>query len=132
MDKRYIKIFSEIIKVTEGLTQQVMSLNEASKDEKGYSTALTMHDDYHKLYERLTAADFDENTLTKSDYARLLVGTTLAINLIDRKINNEKQLMDGYKNLIVPKLTSLLDSGKNDEELHSLANEIFQVIEKNE
>ena len=68
MDKKYIELFKELAHSTEVSAEQVAEYDRAKKDEEGEKTALIMRDDYHELYEKLNASDFN-GILTKAEFA---------------------------------------------------------------
>ena len=132
MDKSYVKLFIEIISTTEILAERVMELNHSKNDAKGEATARTMRDDYIKLHDKMSNENFDSSTLTKSDYAKLLVGVLILINNIEDQIAGKKKAINGYKTGIIPKLQRIIDECKTDEEVTSLALELFKSEESND
>lgn len=127
MDKKYVHLFKEIAHATEVMAEKVVEANRIKKDEKGEQTAKIMHDDYIKLYDRIRADDFDSDTLTKAEYARLLVGTLIVVNNLQERIKAEQSAIQGYKTDVIPKLQRIIDEAENDEKATALANEIFVI-----
>ena len=131
MDKSYIKLFTEIVHTTEILAERVMELNHTQNDTKGEATAKTMRDDFSKLYDKMRDEKFDFNSLTKAEYAKLLVGTLIVVNNIEDRITGEKKALNGYKTGVIPKLQRIVDECKTDEEAITLAMELFKIDESN-
>ena len=131
MDKSYIKLFTEIVHTTELLAERVMELNHTQNDTKGEATAKTMRDDFSKLYDKMRDEKFDFNSLTKAEYAKLLVGTLIVVNNIEDRIAGEKKALNGYKTGVIPKLQRIVDECKTDEEAITLAMELFKIDESN-
>jgi len=129
MHQKYIDLFKEITHTTEILAEQVMSFNHEQNDSKGEQTAKTMRDDYSKLYERMRADDFDVETLTKSDYARLLVGVFIIINNLETKIVNEQKAINSYKEEIASRLERIVNECEDENAVKVLAKELFSINE---
>lgn len=131
MDKSYVKLFTEIVHTTELLAERVMELNHTQNDTKGEATAKTMRDDYIKLYDKMRNEKFDFDSLTKAEYAKLLVGTLIVVNNIEDRIAGEKKALNGYKTGVIPKLQRIVDECKTDEEAITLAAELFKIEDSN-
>ena len=129
MDDKYLKLFINIAHATMVIAQQVINLNHEQNDEQGEKTAQIMHDDFEKLYNKLSADNFNAETITKNEYAKLLVGTLIIINNLKEKINNEQKAIQGYEKELYPKLQKIIDAPE-DEDITTLAAELFK-IEKN-
>lgn len=124
MDKYYLKLFTEIASTVETLAEKTM---EVQQDEKGLRAAKTMRDNYATLHDTLAAKDFDPASLTKAQYAQLSVGALLCVKQIEAHLENTQKALDGYKLNILPKLNRILNEAKSDEEVKSLAAELFKV-----
>lgn len=129
MHQKYIELFKEITHATEILAEQVMSFDHEKNDEKGEATAQSMRDDYIKLYDRLRTDDFDPTTLTKSDYAKILVGVFIVVNNLETRIANEQKAVKNYKETIVTRLERIVNECDNDEAAQKLAEELFTINE---
>lgn len=129
MHQKYIELFKEITHATEVLAEQVMNFDHEKNDEKGESTAKSMRDDYVKLYDRLRADDFDPVTLTKSDYAKILVGVFIVVNNLETRIASEQKAVKNYKETVVTRLERIINECDNDEAAQKLAEELFTIDE---
>lgn len=129
MHSKYVELFKEIAHTTEVLAEQVMNFNHEKKDEKAEQTAQSMRDDYIKLYDKMRADDFKAESLTKSDYARLLVGVLIIVNNLETRISNEQKAVKNYKEEIVTRLERVVNECKTDEESQKLAEELFTINE---
>lgn len=127
MDNKYIKLFSEIARSIEVIAEQAMEVNKEENDKKGEDAARSMRDWYANLHDRMTARDFNPSSLTKADYAKILVGATIAAQGIEKRLEKEKLALEGYKIDTIPKLNRLMTETKNDEEVRKLAEEIFTI-----
>lgn len=129
MHQKYIELFKEVTHATEILAEQVMNFDHERKDDKGEATAQSMRDDYTKLYDRMRADDFDAATLTKIDYAKLLVGVLIIVNNLETKIANEQKAVKNYKDEIVTRLDRVVNESENDETARELAEQLFIINE---
>ena len=85
-----------------------------------------MREDYANLNDKIRN---NENVvLTKSDFAKLLVGAYIVSSNIEIQVEQLKKTLDNYKMIIIPKLARINDETSNDEEALKLANEIFGEI----
>ena len=130
MDKRYLQLFKEMSKTIVILAEQVMDYNHKKKDDKGEQHAQTLRDSYQKLYDKLNATDFKLDSLERPDFARLLVGSMIVAQNIEDRIKQQQKAIDGYRIDLIPKLDRILNESNTTEEAIKLANEIFQIIEK--
>lgn len=129
MDKTYIKLFRDLAHTTENLAEQVMTLNKESESIK---SAKVMRDDYAKLYDKIRDGNFSPDTLTRGEFARLLVGAIIVAQQIENRIEKEKTALQGYKIDIIPKLERIVNETNTDEEALSLAKEVFNIKVENE
>lgn len=127
MHQKYVDLFKELTHAVEVLAEQVMEYNREKKDEKGTETAQSMRDDYIALYDKLHAEGFDPSSLSRSEYARLLVAVLIIINNLETRITNEQKAISNYKDMVIPKLERIIDESKTDEEAIALAAELFQI-----
>lgn len=127
MDTKYIKLFTEIARSIEIIAEQAMEANHANKDIKGEDTAEHMRQLYRDLHDRMNAEDFDPSTLKKSDYAKILIGATIAMQGIENRIKTEQKAVNGYKIDTIPKLNRIMKEATTDEEAKNLAEELFTI-----
>ena len=90
-----------------------------------------MRHDYSKLYDQFGKDDFELEQLTRNDWAKLLVGTMIAVQNIEDRIKGEQKAVEGYKLDVIPKLQRVIDETKTDEEVKKLVLEIFKIEETN-
>lgn len=89
-----------------------------------------MKNDFHQLYDKISSEQFDPATLTKGDYARLLVGVLIIVNNLETRIKAEQDAVKNYKEQIITKLERVVNECDTDEAAKNLANELF-IIENN-
>ena len=131
MKSGYEKLFQEIARTNEILAERVMELNHNQNDAKGEETAEIMRHDYSNLYDKFGKDDFELEQLTRNDWAKLLVGTMIAVQNIEDRIKGEQKAVEGYKLDVIPKLQRVIDETKTDEEVQKLVLEIFKIEETN-
>lgn len=127
MDNRYIKLFTQIAQSIEIIAEQAMEANHANNDKKGEETAEKMREMYSELHDRMSAKDFNPKTLSKADFARILVGATIAVQGIENRIEMEKKALEGYKIDTIPKLNRIINEAKDDDSARALAKELFTI-----
>jgi len=128
MHKKYLELFKELTRATAVAAEQVMDYDQAKNDEKGFDTAKTMRDDFEALNEKLNDKSFD-GTLTKAEYAKLLVGCYVIVGNLQDRIEALRKAVAGYQSDLVPKLSKIIDA-EDDESAQKIADEQF-VIETN-
>ena len=131
MNETYLKLFQEIAHAIELTAEQVLQANSENKDEAGIKAASTMRDDYAALYDRMRDPTFDYKTLTRPDFARLLVGAIIVSQQLNTRIQQEQKVLQGYKVDTIPKLERVVNETQDTEEALKLAEEIFQVSDEN-
>ena len=129
MDKRYIKLFSEIARTVAILAERVMEYDHSKNDTNGEHTAQIMRDDYRDLKDKIQAESFTTNQLVTGEYAKLLVGAMIIIQNIEDRITNEKKAVESYKIDILPKLQRIVNECKDDASATKLAEELFIITE---
>lgn len=129
MDNKYLILFREIARTTEVLAERVMAYDKEKKDEKGEQTAQTMRDDYAKLHDKLSASNLDTNSISRMEWAKILVGAMVISNNLSEEIEQRKKALSGYKIDLIPKLNRIINETKTDEEAITLANELFEISE---
>ena len=125
MDKRYNELFTLIARTTANVAEQVMDLHKANNEERQYATAQSMRDDFMALHDKLV----EGQSLTKADYARLLVGSIIVVNQIDSRIKNDQQALRAYKIDLIPKLDQINNADSEEEGL-ALAEKLFLIKEE--
>ena len=126
MDKKYIDLFKELVRVTAATTEQVMDYDHEKGDEKNYEAAKIMRDDFMTLYDTLNDSNFD-GTLRQVDFSYLLIGSLVFANQLNDRIDNLKKALAGYQTDIIPKLKNIVDNANSDEEAMKIANEKFVI-----
>lgn len=127
MDKKYIELFKELTRATAVSAEQVMDYDKTKNDEQGFNTAMAMRDDFEKLNEKITADDFD-GTLSKADFAKLLVGCYVTMGTLQSRKDALEKAISGYQTDLMPKLDEVLKA-ETEEEAMSIANEKFIINE---
>lgn len=131
MHKKYIELFKELSHATEIAAEQVMEYDKAKDDSKGYETAQTLRDDFSTLHDKIADEAFQAESLTKADYARLLVGCYIVIGNLQDRISALQRAIAGYQADVVPKLSKVVDAA-DDDAARALAEEVFVIEEKTE
>ena len=129
MDNKYLILFREIARTTEVLAERVMAYDKEKNDEKGEQTAQTMRDDFAKLHDKLSASNLDTNSISRMEWAKILVGAMVISNNLSEEIEQRKKALSGYKIDLIPKLNRIINETKTDEEAITLANELFEISE---
>lgn len=129
MDNKYVTLFREIARNTEIMAERVMAYDKEKKDEKGEKTAQAMRDDFAKLHDKFAAKDFNPDTITRSEWAKILVGAMVISNNLEEEVKKIKNAQRGYKIDLIPKLNRIMEETKTDEEALTLANELFEISE---
>lgn len=127
MDTKYIQLFAQLANSTQVLASQVSNYNLSKQDEKGADTAKTMSEDFTQLYKKISAPDFDAATLTRQDFAKLLVGALIVSQHLENQINNQQTALNGYKEDLIPKLEEVINKSSTTEDAQKVASEIFQL-----
>lgn len=127
MEKAYLDLFKELSHTAEIMAEQVAEYDRNNNDEQGEKTALVMRDDFGKLNDKLSAEDFD-GTLTKTEYAKLMVGAYIVVNNLHDRVAALKKSIDGYENALIPKLQKILDV--DEDETQFMADKVL-ILEDN-
>ena len=127
MDTKYIQLFAQLANSTQVLASQVSNYNLSKQDEKGADTAKTMSEDFTQLYKKISAPDFDAATLTRQDFAKLLVGALIVSQHLENQINNQQTALNGYKEDLIPKLEEVINKSSTTEDAQKVGSEIFQL-----
>ena len=126
MDKKYITLFKDLAQATAASAETVMEYDRAKDDQKGLETATIMRDDFQNLHDNISNSG-DDYVPNKADASKLLVGAMIIVNQLQDRITNIKKAMSGYQTDVIPKLQSILDNAKTDEEAIQMANEKFVI-----
>lgn len=129
MDNKYLTLFREIARNTEIMAERVMAYDKEKKDDKGEKTAQAMRDDFAKLHDKFAAKDFNPDTITRSEWAKILVGAMVISNNLEEEIKKIKNAQRGYKIDLIPKLNRIMEETETDEEALTLANGLFEISE---
>ena len=129
MNIQYINLFRQIARAAAVLAEKVLENDENNKDSTGAQTAKIMRNDYQNLCDKL-AVDNSDVTLSKSEYAKLLVGAMIIINNIQNRIASEQRAVENYNMDVLPKLQRIINEASNDTEAQTLANTLFQISEE--
>jgi len=130
MDKKYLNLFVQITQTIAVLAEDVMDLNKKNDDEKGFKTAEIMRNDFQNLHDKISEKDFDPSSLTRADFAKILVGSIIIMQNLEEKVKNIQTAIQGYKIDTIPKLDRVVNEAKTEEEAIELANQLFQIIEE--
>ena len=126
MNEKYIQLFKEITKSTAIIAEQVMDMNHSQNDEKGEETAKIMRDDFANLNDKINVDNFDATTLTKPEFAKLLVCTLIIVNNFKDRIKNMQQAVNGYETDVIPKLQKIVDV-TDESKIPELIQELFTI-----
>lgn len=126
MQKQYLQLFTELAHTTEIIAEQCMDLDLKDNDSNGMKAAETMRDDYARLYDRMREDDFILEQLTKSDYAKILLGAIIFANQLEKKLEIEEKVLKGYQLDIIPKLNKIINDSESEDDIKNMAHELFK------
>lgn len=129
MNQKYIELFREIAHNTEIMAERVMEYDKQKDDKEGLKTAETMRNDFSNLYDKIRADNFKPETLTRAEWAKILVGSMIVTNNIEQQLENQRKALQGYKMDLIPKLNRIMEETKTDEEATKLAENLFEISE---
>lgn len=129
MNQKYIELFREIAHNTEIMAERVMEYDKQKDDKEGLKTAETMRNDFSNLYDKIRADNFNSKTLTRAEWAKILVGSMIVTNNIEQQLENQRKALQGYKMDLIPKLNRIMEETKTDEEATKLAENLFEISE---
>ena len=129
MNQKYIELFREIAHNTEIMAERVMEYDKQKNDKEGLKTAETMRNDFSNLYDKIRADNFKPETLTRAEWAKILVGSMIVTNNIEQQLENQRKALQGYKMDLIPKLNRIMEETKTDEEATKLAENLFEISE---
>ena len=122
MNDLYMPLFSEIALAAEIAAEQVKEYDEKKNDIEGLKAAQAMHQDYITLGEKLRKKE----ALQRNDFIKLLLGSMIATNNMETRLELLQKTINKYKTLITPKLQRIMNETTTDEEAQNLANELFK------
>ena len=126
MDKNYLNLFKELAYSIESLAESLLELDNSNNDVKGIEGAQIMKKDFSELYDRLRAKDFNDTSITRNDFAKLLVSSLIMSQQIEKRIEEQQRVLKNYKNIIIPRLQRILNESKDNEEAQKIAQKIFE------
>lgn len=131
MDKKYVELFKTLAQSTAVAAEQVMEYDkQKNASEEEYNAARKLRDDFESLKDKITEAG-DEYIPNHMDITLLLAGTYIQISHLQDRAEALKKALAGYQTDLIPKLQSIMEEAKdNDELVKQMANEKF-VIEEN-
>lgn len=127
MDEQYIRLFSELARSLELLTERAMK-EEKENDNKNLQTATMMRKNYAEIYDKLHDKKIAQ--LTISDFAHLYIAAGILVNQLEAKKKAIDKAIQGYKIDVLPKLNRILNEPKNDFDTVKLVKELFSVNEE--
>ena len=128
MDKKYLDLFTQLTRSTAVAAEQVMDYDQTLEDLEGLEKAKAMRDDFERLHDKLADEQFD-GTLTKAEFAKLLIGAYIIVNNLHDRITVLKKSVKGYEEDLIPKLQKIVDA--SEENTMKTADEIL-IFESNE
>lgn len=127
MNRKYINLFRELAHSAEILAEKVATSEYKGKTDEKTQAAFKMRDDYAAMYDRLRDENFDDASLTRNDFAKLLIADGVVIG----NLNSRKEILEttikGYQDTIMPMLQRVYDESTTDEEAQAIAQQIFVV-----
>lgn len=117
MEEKYLKLFKEIVRAVEIISEQAMEYEKNNSNEKGIQTAGIMRTDYSKLYDKMDSRNFELTDLKKSDLSKILIATFIVSNNLEERIKKENQALHSYKINIIPKLDRIINENQTEEEI---------------
>lgn len=122
MDKQHNELFKELVKQAASLAEQVAEYDRAQKDEQGEKVALTMRDDYNRLFDKMNGGELP----ARNDYAKILAATYIITNSLEGKKTQIEKAIHGYKVDIIPKLNRILNETTTDVDATNMASQLFK------
>lgn len=127
MDRKYINLFRELAHSTEILAEKVATSEYKGKTDEKTQSAIKMRDEYAAMYDRLRDENFDDTSLTRNDFAKLLIANGVVVG----NLNTRKEILEttikGYQDTIMPMLQRVYDESTTDEEAQAIAQQIFVI-----
>ena len=127
MNKEYINLFRELSHAIEIISENMLEKHYKNDDKAGKKAAEIMRKDFEELYDFMRNKDFNSSQLTRSHFAKFLVGAIIFSKQLENKIENDKKILSNYKIDVIPKLDRLMSETTTDEECLKLANELFTI-----
>lgn len=119
----YIDLFIAILTAVEATAEKAMEYDKKENNLQAYKTAKQMREEYSTLKDNLH--DRRENyVFTTKDCATIFTGAFIVSEQLQKKINQEQAVLEGYKTDIMPKLQQAVKAG---EKVNEKMIELFQV-----
>ena len=125
MTKEYLELFRTLTRGAEVLAERASSYDTEKGDKKSADMALAMRDNYRDLGDRLNNPDFDINSLTRADFAKLFICAFIVSQNLEIQLKQMETALKGYRTDLIPKLDRILNEAENTYEAVKLAEEIF-------
>ena len=126
MDESYKSLFIELCRAAQVLAEQVMDYDKKQEDSKGYETAESMRNDYQNLEDSLK----EEKELSYNEYVKLLAAGYMVMSNLQDRIAEYQKAINGYKTVVIPKLSRIMEEGKDNlEQMKKLVEELFKNSE---
>ena len=123
MDESYKSLFIELCRSAQVLAERVMDYDKKHDDSKGYSAAEFMRNDYQNVEDLLK----EEKELGYNEYVKLLAAGYMIVNNLQDRITEYQKAVNGYKTIVIPKLSRIMEEGKdNPEQMKKLVEELFK------
>ena len=119
---KYMELFQTICQRLELKAERAMEANKSNGKLEEYKNAKQMREDFGAVYDKITS----NTALTKDDYAIIIKGTVVIINLLEKEIKDKTMVVDYYKSDILSKLGEILKLEEN-EEFSKKVEEIFSL-----
>jgi len=124
MEAKYVELFKELTRATAVAAEQVMEYDNQQNDKDGFEKARMMRDDFENLHSKLS--DNFDGTLTKAEYAKLLVGAYVITNNLKDKITVLKRSIKAYEEELIPRLNEIVDT-ENEEDVQKVADKVLAL-----
>ena len=119
---KYMELFQTICQRLELNAERAMEANKSNGKLEEYKNAKQMREDFGAVYDKITS----NTALTKDDYAIIIKGTVVIINLLEKEIKDKTMVVDYYKSDILSKLGEVLKL-EDGREFSKKVEEIFSL-----
>ena len=119
---KYMELFQTICQRLELKAERAMEANKSNGKLEEYKNAKQMREDFGAVYDKITS----NTALTKDDYAIIIKGTVVIINLLEKEIKDKTMVVDYYKSDILSKLGEILKL-EDGREFSKKVEEIFSL-----
>ena len=121
----YINLFKLICNSVESYAERALELG---LDEQTFA-GQQMRNDFAELGDKLSQQNFNMKNITRNEWLKLLAGAMITVNNMTDQMKRLENTIHGYKTIIVPRLSRIMDETKTDEEAQKLAFELFENSE---